>query len=110
MRISKRGLWFTAALAICGYFGFYTELADNAWALVGMIFFLLVLHEVLWGQETAALNRRGQGRIEYIIPERGLRRIPEATVYKTIGQSVASKGGTNTPTESPSSDGRTSSK
>jgi hypothetical protein len=99
MGIGQRGIWFTGAVAVCGYLGFYTEWADNDWALVGMIFFLLVFYEVLWSEKTTPLHGGGQGRVEYIIPERGLRWIPQAPVYKAISKSVAPEASADIPSE-----------
>jgi hypothetical protein len=95
-KVSRRGLWFTTALAVCWYLAAWTELENNTWALLGMIVFLFFLHGLLWPEKVVPLHRRRQRGVQEIIPESGLRRIPEAVIDQPVRKSIASQRTTDT--------------
>lgn len=97
--ISRRGIWFTVALAACWYLAFFTELDNNAWALVGMILFLGFLYGALWPEKVIPLHHRRQRRVVEIIPESGLRRVSKAVIDQSVRKGITSQPGPDTPSE-----------
>jgi hypothetical protein len=97
--ISRRGVWFTIALAVCWYLASWTELENNAWALVGMILFLCFFYGALWPEKVVPLDRRRERRVDEVIPESSLCWIPEAVIDQPVRKSITSQSGSDTPSE-----------
>lgn len=97
--ISRRGIWFTVALAACWYLGFYTSWTDSPLALCAMILFLGFLYGALWPEKVVPLHHRRQRRVVEIIPESGLRRVSKAVIDQSVRKGITSQPGPDTPSE-----------
>ena len=105
-RFSRRGVVYAAALATCWYLAFFTELEDNTIALCGMILFLCFLYGFLWPKKVATFSHYREGGVQQLIPESGLRRVPEAIVDQPVRKAIASQSSADTSTSGGPGDGR----
>jgi hypothetical protein len=90
--MSKRGIIYTAVTLGCWYLSNFTNNMILLFIMIGLILFL---DGFLWPEHAPRIHRRWQSRTQQIIGESPLICVPEASIYKTIGQSVTSKSGSD---------------